>query len=350
MSSLRRGFTLIEFLVVVAIIGVLVSLLVPAVQKVREAASRVQCQNNLRQIGLALHNYNDVNESLPPGLVSSSSDVSDSAATAFTFMLPFLEEDNTFRLYHFEDPWYALSNYVVVGIPVRVFLCPTNRVQGEIDLKPVASQWNMSMPAAAASCDYLLCKGANGALPQDGSRTPRDVRGVFAICPGLSEKAGLRLSEIEDGTSNTFALGDGAGGTPLYLVRDLVNVHQPVFDLTGQPVVIDQSWSAAGLADASHPWYGSVFGVTAQYGLAPDPRDEPMNRMPVTPTIHGVDPIGDNSNGNSYVSGFRSLHPGGCNFAFCDGSVHFVKQRVAPDVYRALSTFAGKEPLTAADY
>ena len=350
MPSPRRGFTLIELLVVVAIIGVLIGLLVPAIQKMREAASRVQCQNNLRQIGLALHNYNDVNESLPPGLVCSSSDVSDAAATAFTFLLPFLEQDNTFHLYHFEDPWYAVSNYAVVGISVKVFLCPTNRVQGEIDLKPVASQWNMPLPTVAASCDYLLCKGANGALPQDGSRTPLEVRGVFRIYPSSDERAGVRFSEIEDGTSNTFALGEGAGGTPLYLVRDLLSADQPVIDLTGQPVVVDQSWSAAGLADASHPWYGSVFGVTAQYGLAPDPRDEPMNRMPVTPTIHGTDPKGDNSNGRSYVSGFRSLHGGGCNFAFCDGSVHFVKQHVAPDVYRALSTFAGGEPLTAADY
>jgi prepilin-type processing-associated H-X9-DG protein len=68
------------------------------------------------------------------------------------------------------------------------------------------------------------------------------------------------------------------------------------------------------------------------------------------PTVHGTDPKGDNSSDSSYVSGFRSLHGGGCNFVFCDGSVHFVKQHVAPDVYRALSTFAGGEPLTAADY
>jgi prepilin-type N-terminal cleavage/methylation domain-containing protein/prepilin-type processing-associated H-X9-DG protein len=349
MTSLRRGFTLIELLVVIAIVGVLMGLLVPAIQKVREAAGRTQCQNNLKQLGLALQNYHDIAHSLPPGMVSTSSNVSDADATAFTLLLPFLEQDNTYKLYHFEDPWYALSNYAVVGIPVKVFFCPSNRDSGEIDLQPLISQWNANMPPVAASCDYILCKGANAALPQDGTRTPLEVRGVFYICRSLEDKP-VRISDIMDGTSNTFAIGDGAGGTPLYLVADLNDPEQPVTDLTGQFVPVEQSWSAAGCTDHSHPYYGSAFGVTAQYGMGPDPRDEPMNRRPVTPTVLGVDPKGDNSSGQCYVSGFRSLHLGGCNFAFCDGSVHFVNQHIQSDVYRALSTYAGGEALSSADY
>jgi prepilin-type N-terminal cleavage/methylation domain-containing protein/prepilin-type processing-associated H-X9-DG protein len=347
MTRLRRGFTLIELLVVIAIIAVLLGLLIPAVQKVRESASRVQCQNNLKQLGLALHNYHDFADAFPPGMVSTSSNVSDADATAFTFLLPFLEQDNTYQLYHFEDPWYGLSNYQVVGIPVKTFFCPSNRVGGQIDLTPLVSQFNASMPPVAASCDYILCKGANAAMPQDGRRTPRQVRGIFFIEPKVD---GVRMSEITDGTSNTFAIGDGAGGTPLFLVADLNQPDQPVTDLTGQFVPVDQSWSAAGCTDHSHPWFGSAFGVTAQYGLPPDPRDEPMNRRPVTPTVQGFDPTGDNSAGRSCVSGFRSLHIAGCNFAFCDGSVHFVNQNIQPDVYRALSTYAGGEALTPSDY
>jgi prepilin-type processing-associated H-X9-DG protein len=127
-------------------------------------------------------------------------------------------------------------------------------------------------------------------------------------------------------------------------VRDLNHPDQPAINLsTGEPAIIEQSWSAAGVTDPTHPWYGSVFITTAQYGLPPNPRDEPINRALLSPSIAGGDPHGDNRLGLDWISGMRSRHSGGAYALFADGSVRFVQAAIAPETYRALSTFAGGE-------
>jgi prepilin-type N-terminal cleavage/methylation domain-containing protein/prepilin-type processing-associated H-X9-DG protein len=342
----RQAFTLIELLVVIAIIAVLIGLLLPAVQKVREAASRMKCQNHLKQMGLALHGCHDTRGGFPPGMVCDDTTLEHAQHSGFTLLLPYLEQDAAHRLFDLSQAWYESANYQAVQTPVPVFYCPSNRTTGFIELTAIAALWNTRLPERAASTDYALCKGANGALHRDASRTPFAARGVFFVLPTASS-LGTRLIEISDGTSNTFAIGEAAGGTPTYLVRDYSDPSRAVIHgITGQPAQIDQSWSAASASDASQAWYGSVFGVTAQFGLAPDPRDEPMNQRLVAPTVWGNDNAGNNASNRDRVSGFRSRYVGGCNFLYCDGSVRFVSQTVRPETYRALSTMAGGEPIS----
>ncbi|MGE3805831.1 MAG: DUF1559 domain-containing protein [Gemmataceae bacterium] len=338
----RAAFTLIELLVVIAIIGVLIGLLLTAVQRTRASAQRLRCQNHLKQLGLALHGYHNALKSLPPGMVSSGTNVSSARATGFTMILPYLEQDNTFRLYRFDKTWWDAENAQAVATPVPLFFCPANRLTGIMDLSSEATQWSTTMNTQAASSDYAFCRGANGALQSDWSLIPLGTRGMFPIRP--QGEPGLRFEDVTDGLSTTIAMGDATGGSDRYQIRDLGNPGQPANHvLTGQPVKIEQSWSAAGVGPLGHPWYGSVLAVTAQYGLAPDPRDEPMNRRPATPSYIGGDPDGDNASGLDSLSGFRSLHAGGCNFLFGDGSVRFLSESIAPAAYRALSTVAGGE-------
>lgn len=349
-SRYRLGFTLIELLVVIAVIAVLIGLLLPAVQKVREAANRMSCSNNLNQLGLALHSYHDAQGTFPPGMVLSGFEVTDAEGTGYTFLLPYLEQDNTYKLYHFDDAWWQPSNFTAVAVPIKVFFCPSNRANGLMDLTTVSALYGVALPPKVASCDYAFCRGANGALHRDWTRIPANLRGLFNIRPPNTPQSGVKITEITDGTSSTLAMGDAAGGSPLYLVRSLAQPDQPVLAMLGQPTSIEQSWSAAGVSDTTHPWYSSVFAVTAQLGLAPDFRDEPMNRRPATPSVWGNDNAGDNRRGLDFISGFRSVHSGGCNFLFGDGAVRFLTNSIPPEIYRGLSTYAGGEVLSGSSY
>jgi prepilin-type N-terminal cleavage/methylation domain-containing protein/prepilin-type processing-associated H-X9-DG protein len=336
MPSQRRGFTLIELLVVVAIIGLLLALLLPAVQKAREAANRMRCGSQLRQLGIALHHYYKNYRALPAGIESSTDDLGNGDATGFTRLLPYFEQDDVYVTYDFQRPWYHANNYQAVGAPIKLLYCPSNRANGSIDLAPFAAQWGTPLPPRAAGTDYAFCKGANPAMVRDSARLPLSVRGVFDV------NSQIRLEDIKDGTSQTICLGDAAAGGGTYRVRDLNNPNVAVSDLvTGQPVYVEQAWAAGCVANSGYPYYGSVFAVTAQSGLPPNPRSEPMNpaNRLVTPTIDGGDTTYDNSSARDWVSGFRSLHPGGCNFLFCDGSVHFIRQTVNPTTYQLLSTY-----------
>jgi prepilin-type processing-associated H-X9-DG protein/prepilin-type N-terminal cleavage/methylation domain-containing protein len=357
----RTAFTLVELLVVIGIIAVLIGLLVPAVQKVREASARLACLSNMKQLGLALHGFHDANGFLPAGMVTQLN-VQDSFHTGFTTLLPYIEQDNVHRLYSYDSPWYDVANYEAVRHEVKIFYCPSNRVNGVMDLSPYVEQWGTPMPPIVGACDYVFCKGANAGLGADPSKIPPQARGLFNISQadytvadgqfqwGPTPQFRVRFANITDGLSSTFALGEAAGGNRWFLVADISNPSQPVTEpFVNGPAIMDQAWSVASLGDTLHPWYAGIFGVTAQFGLPPNPGDEPMNRRPGMPTIIGSDASGYNLTGRDRVSGFRSLHPGGCNFLFADGSVRRIAEAIDPATYRALSTYAGNEVVSGAD-
>jgi prepilin-type processing-associated H-X9-DG protein/prepilin-type N-terminal cleavage/methylation domain-containing protein len=340
----RTAFTLVELLVVIAIIGVLIGLLLPATQKVREAANRLACLNNLKQFGLALHHHHDALGSFPPGFtVKGTDDLQNGGFGGFIPLLPFLEQDNWFRRWDPTKAWYDPPNADIVSIQLKVFYCPSNRTGGVIDTSFMVPFAGRPLPDVAAT-DYLLCKGANGALCEV-TQVPWTARGVFDV------NTRTRLTDISDGTSNTFAIGEGAGDHPRFGIRHYYPDTTPASPLfPGQSPYIDQSWSSGPMAtQALHTdglLGGSCLGVTAERGGWDPPFDERMNNplgLAALDCNHGCTNSGTVPGTYDTISGFRSVHPGGCNFLFCDGSVRFVREAVDPATYRALSTMSGGE-------
>jgi prepilin-type processing-associated H-X9-DG protein/prepilin-type N-terminal cleavage/methylation domain-containing protein len=342
----RTAMTLIELLVVIAIIGLLIALLLPAVQRVREAASRASCCNNLKQMGIALHDYHDTRGSFPAGItVKGTDNLEMGGFCGFVPLLPFLEQDNLFGGWDLSGNWYDPPDAALVSTEVKVFYCPSNRTRGVIDMSFLVPFAGRPLPNLAAA-DYLLCKGANAALCEV-TQVPPGGRGVFDV------NTHTRLTDIADGTSNTFAVGEGAGNNPRFGIRHYYPDTTPASDLfPGQSARIDQSWSSGPTATrALHSiglLQGACLGVTAQRGGYSPPFDERMNNPLALPALdcnNGCTNSGTAPGTYDTVSGFRSAHTGGCNFLFCDGSVRFVTDAVAPDTYRALSTMAGGEVL-----
>jgi prepilin-type N-terminal cleavage/methylation domain-containing protein/prepilin-type processing-associated H-X9-DG protein len=343
-SSWRQGFTLVELLVVLAIIAILVGLLLPGVQRVREAANRLSCLNNLKQLGLALHSYYSSYGSFPPGIVTGqSNNLELLQSNGWHLILPFVDQANLANAWNPSQKWYEGSNFETVQVDVRLFFCPSNRASGNIDLEELQAFAGFELPNPAAG-DYQFCKGTNAALCST-VQFPLPARGVFDV------NTNTRIADIVDGTSNTIAVGEGAGGNPHYLMRNYYTdtgfAPDPV---TGGPQIADQSWAAGALAThALHSIefaFGSSLAVTAERGGFAPVFDEPMNN----PLVLAAREYNNNClnsgltpGGFDTLPGFHSVHPAGCNFAFADGSVHFIQDSISADLYRALSTMAGGE-------
>jgi prepilin-type N-terminal cleavage/methylation domain-containing protein/prepilin-type processing-associated H-X9-DG protein len=299
----RRAFTLIELLVVIAIIGALVALLLPAVQSAREAARRAQCANNLKQIGLALHNYHDAVGAFPPGLVSRPGSDGDNIGPGWgwaTMILARLEQPGVYNATNFSLGIEFPDNSTTRLTQMAIFMCPSDASFLPV-FTVVDATTNNTTPGApicdVASSNYPGCFGTG-----DPSDIPGRDRGNGLFFRNRS----VRIAEITDGTSMTLMVGERS-----------------------------QNLSRA-------TWTGAVTGAAvpitelqAENGLDPEGGDALV-------VSHTGELDGPNSK-PAHADQFWARHPGGCQFAFADGSVRFIKERRPLAIFQALATRAGGE-------
>jgi prepilin-type processing-associated H-X9-DG protein/prepilin-type N-terminal cleavage/methylation domain-containing protein len=366
------GFTLIELLVVIAIIAVLIALLLPAVQAAREAARRAQCVNNLKQIGLALHNYHQTNDCFPPGALvlftggnPSGTMNNNWSPSAHVRLLGNLEQQALFNSVNWSvgivnDTYGTQANATVSITRLSAFLCPS-------DIPPGFLASNGGAPVSsftAAGNNYFASLGST--LEFDGSKTGGPPNGMFQYV-GVGGNGSIGLRDVLDGSSNTIAFGEwrvGDGSANLITVpSDIVfvgtypsgttrnngtlNMANPTF------VAAFPGWIAqckAALNSAGRTSHTSYLGEFWAFGLFADTMGNvllpPQLLYPncTTSTVSG------NGLGNPGMATLASRHPGGANVLMVDGSVKFLKGSTANQVVWALGSKAQGEVIDASSY
>ncbi len=342
LSGKRLGFTLIELLVVIAIIGVLIALLLPAVQQAREAARRVQCTNNLKQLGLALANYESANGSFPPGIIGAANLVDGPGRTActyyknftvFTLVLPQMEQQQIHSTINFAFRSNNLQNSTSFRILVNGHVCPSDPRNYPFNPDAGLIPTPQSSYGFVAGVAEVIWYGSYGAVQPNCEAIP------FGNGP-FQKNYTFGVADITDGLSSTMFIGETSR------FRD-------------EPAALD----AAGNPSFFHiNWYGgAVFtdllgGHRAQgFGYTVPAINAPLQRYRIDTFVLGT----SNSLQNWWQDpraatyggfGFRSLHPGGANFLAGDGSVKFLKQTINLATYRALGTRAMGEVVSSDAY
>ncbi len=316
-SRSRKAFTLIELLVVIAIIGILIGLLLPAVQKVREAANRASCQNNLKQIGLALHNFHDVNKHLPGNIRPSATNTV--RVRWVTFLLPYFEQGNVYSAYHFDKNWSDPINLPLTSQPLKIFQCPSTPNPERLDFLPEDPTVGI-----VATGDYA---GIYGVDPELVTLGLVDVAGEGAI----SKTKKLSFADFSDGLSNTIHVTESAGKPDLWQGRRQIEQAPAV-------LVNGGAWSRPA---SEIPW---LRGSSADGTIFPGP--VAINATNGQQRTVYPDPfyVGD---GTGAVYGF---HPGGVNTLFVDGSVQFITESLDIRTFAALVTTDGGEVVTGLDF
>jgi prepilin-type N-terminal cleavage/methylation domain-containing protein/prepilin-type processing-associated H-X9-DG protein len=325
-SQRRRGaFTLIELLVVIAIIGVLIGLLLPAVQKVREAANRIQCGNNLKQLALAAHNYHDARGKFPNGLhtVEAIGGRYVNGTCWEVELLPYFEQDNLKNKW---DPTDFRNNVAgernaTTAQVINILLCPSDPMTDPVCLVDI-SPWNPG---------YAYARGFYGLSSYGGNGGTRSFPNKLATRDGIFFRdSRIGVADVTDGTSNTFFFGERSHRDPEF--DRLAFTYDPPFYPLGRV----GGWAAV---------YAGV-GSLAEHLLS---TAVPINyRVPAG--ISAGEFGGPTGAETNRLCAYGSGHPGGANFAFADGSVRFLSDSIPVDTLRALSTCAGGEVVSANDY
>jgi prepilin-type processing-associated H-X9-DG protein/prepilin-type N-terminal cleavage/methylation domain-containing protein len=298
MTGRRVGFTLIELLVVIAIIAVLIGLLLPAVQKVREAAARTQCLNNLKQIGLALQNYHDTQNTFPPGYVSNFDANGDDTGPGWgwaTYILPQMEQQNLYGALQLNQNVEAPANAAARVQPIKSYVCPSDSVPPTW----TAMKYDPAGHPIGAICDVA---SANYIGVFGVSEPGVDGEGIF------SRNVTIKIADITDGTSQTMMVGERSF-----------------------------RWCQA-------TWTGMIAGAA----MVPPPHSPATAGEWVSAGFvlgHTFEGTGGPGSPGTEVNGFSSRHTGGSNFLFADGHVQFLLTAMDHSVYKALSTRAGGEPV-----
>jgi prepilin-type N-terminal cleavage/methylation domain-containing protein/prepilin-type processing-associated H-X9-DG protein len=326
----RSAFTLIELLVVIAIIAVLIGLLLPAVQSARESARRIQCTNNLKQLGLGLHNYHNTFNRFPSALtyIAGSPWIPTGIGSPEAAIMPYLEQQNLQNLLDPNQAWIYVSP-TVAQMTLSVFMCPSDTGPSPYHY-PFFDAWGLPVGSTFGSDSYGLNKGLNDACCEGPGLGPVPTTALSGL---FDFNTFRQIVQVQDGTSNTFMMGEAAGGFP---------ICHGIGCSTPYPNDLSvHFWLVGG--HSQPPWVLQGFVYSGNKCSTV----ERLNKVPVTDAVHDVSQTFNCTpsflGGPHWVTNFRSFHPGGANFLYVDGSVRWIKQTIGMPTYRALSTIQGGE-------